>query len=47
MRYNFNQSIEKVIFPDQFKIAKVNSLFKKGDNALMGNYRPKSVLPCF
>ena len=31
MRYIFNLSIEKSIFPDQLKIAKVTSLFKKGD----------------
>ena len=47
MRYIFNLSIEKGIFPDQYKIAKVTPLFKKGDNALMDNYRPISVLPCF
>ena len=47
MRYIFNLSIEKAIFPDQLKIAKVAPLFKKGDNALMDNYRPISVLPCF
>ena len=47
MRYIFNLSIEKGIFPDQYKIAKVTPLFKKGDNVLMDNYRPISVLPCF
>ena len=47
MKYIFNLSIEKGIFPDQLKIAKVTSLFKKGDNGLMVNYRPVSVLPCF
>ena len=47
MRYIFNLSIEKDIFPDQLKIAKVILLFKKGDIALMDNYRPISVLPCF
>ena len=40
-------SIKKDIFPDQLKIAEVIPLFKKGDNALMDNYRPISVLPCF
>ena len=40
-------SIEKDIFLDQLKIAKVTLLFKKGDNALMDNYRPTPVLPCF
>ena len=47
LRYIFNLSIEKSIFPDQLKIAKVTPLFKKDDNALMDNYRPTSVPPCF
>ena len=47
LRYIFNLSIEKGIFPDQLKIAKVTPLFKKGDNALMDNYRPISVIPYF
>ena len=32
LRYIFNLSIEKGIFPDQLKIAKVTPLFKKGDD---------------
>ena len=47
MRYIFNLSIENGIFPDQLKIAKVTPLFKKDGNALMDNYRPISVPPCF
>ena len=47
LRYIFNLSIKKDIFPDQLKIAEVIPLFKKGDNALMDNYRPISVLPIF
>ena len=47
MRYISNLSIEKGIFLDQLKIAKVTPLFKKGDNVLMDNYCPISVLPCF
>ena len=47
LRYIFNLSIEKGILPDQLKIAKVTPLFKKGDNALMDNYLPISVLRCF
>ena len=38
---------EKGILPDQLEIAKVTPLFKKGDNALMDNYHPLSVRPCF
>ena len=34
MRYIFNLSIEKGIFPDQLKIAKVTPLFKKGYNVM-------------
>ena len=47
LRYIFNLSIEKGIFPDQLEIAKLTPLFKKGDNASMDIYRPISVLPCF
>ena len=37
----------RYILPDQLKIAKVTPLFKKGNNALMDNYSPILVLPCF
>ena len=37
MKYIFNLSIEKDIFPDQLKIDKVNPLFKIDDNASMDN----------
>ena len=47
LKYIFNLSLEKGIFPDQLKIAKVTPLFKKADNASMDNYRPISVLTCF
>ena len=47
LRYIFKLRIEKGIFTDQIKIAKVTPLFKKGDNALMDNYRAISVLPSF
>ena len=47
MRYIFNLPIEKGIFPDQLKIAKVTPSFKNSDNTLMHNYCPISVLPCF
>ena len=33
------------IFPDSLKIAKVISLYKKGDKPLLDNYRPISILP--
>ena len=47
LRYIFKLCIEKGIFTDQIKIATVNPLFKKGDNALIDNYCPISVLPSF
>ena len=47
LRYIFNLSIEKGIYPDQLKIAKVSPVFKKSDTTLRDNYRPISVLPCF
>ena len=41
-----NQSLTTGIFPENFKIAKVLPLFKKGDLSIMENYRPISLLPC-
>ena len=43
----FNLSLEKGIFPDDLKIARVTLIFKAGDESEMRNYRPISVLPCF
>ena len=43
MKNIFNLSIEKGIFPDEPKIAKLSTWFKKDDNALMDNYRPISI----
>ena len=41
----FNLSIEKGIFPDDLKIAKV--IYKADDKSNVSNYRPISVLSCF
>ena len=43
----FSKSINTGIFPDALKIAKVLPVFKSGDDFLLSNYRPISVLPVF
>ena len=47
LKHIFNISLAKGVFPDKLKIAPVTSIFKKGNNTLVTNYRPISVLPCF
>ena len=47
MLHVFRLSLEKGIFPDDLKIAKVMGAFKAGDENEFGNYRPISILPCF
>ena len=47
LKYIFNLSFDKGIFPDHMKIAKVTPAFKGGDSADFSNYRPISVLTCF
>ena len=45
--YLFKLFLEKRVFPDDLKIAKVTLICKVGDNSNISNYRPISVLPCF
>ena len=40
-----NQMIVTGIYPKAFKTSKVRPLLKKGDNTLLSNYRPISLLP--
>ena len=47
LKYLFNLSIVKGIFPDDLKIAKVTPVHKADNNSNVRNYRPISVLPCF
>ena len=46
LKYLFEKSIEKGVFPDALKIARVTPLFKGGDPSNIINYRPISVRPC-
>ena len=41
----FNKSLLSGIVPSQLKFAKVNQIFKSGDNQVFSNYRPISILP--
>ena len=42
-----NACLEVGYFPDFLKVARVSPIFKSGDPAGFGNYRPISVLPVF
>ena len=46
LKFIFDLSLEKRIFPDDLKIARFNPVFIGGDRSKFGNYRPISVLPC-
>ena len=47
LTYLINSSIKQGIFPNELKIAKVFPIFKAGDEQLITNYRPISVLNFF
>jgi hypothetical protein len=40
----FNVSFQRAIFPNDWKLAKVTPVFKEGNKADCGNYRPISVI---
>ena len=41
----FNLTIDRGIFPDEIKLAKVILVYKAGDQQLVNNYMPISLLP--
>ena len=45
--YIFNLFMEKGIFPNDLKIARVTPIFKADSEEILANYRPISVLQCF
>ena len=47
LTYLVNSSIKQGIFPSELKIAKVFPIFKAGDEQLITNYRPISILNFF
>ena len=47
LKYLFNLSIQKGIFPDDWKITKVAPICKADDKSNLNNYKSISVLSCF
>ncbi|XP_065662813.1 uncharacterized protein LOC136085434 [Hydra vulgaris] len=45
--HNFNLSFKTGIVPEKLKIARITPVFKTGDDSIISNYRPISILPCF
>ena len=46
-KYICNLSLNKGVFPEDMKIARVIPLYKAGDKNVFTNYRPVSILPHF
>ena len=40
----FNRSIVSHVFPNEWKVARVNALHKKGPRNMLDNYRPISII---
>jgi hypothetical protein len=47
LTFIFNESINKGVFPDLLKIAKMRPVCKKGNRQEISNYRPISVISIF
>ena len=47
LKYLFNLSNEKGVFPDDLKIVWVTPIYKGKDSSDVSNYRPVSMLPWF
>ena len=47
LKFIFDLSLGKGIFPDDLKIARVTPVFKAGDRSKLGHQSPISVLSCF
>jgi len=43
----YNSCIKKGTFPSSLKTGRISPIFKKGDDQLLENYRPVSILPIF
>ena len=47
LKIRFSNILSTSIYPDQWKIADVTPILKKGDKQLIKNYRPISLLPIY
>ncbi|MCP4491940.1 MAG: hypothetical protein GY820_32245, partial [Gammaproteobacteria bacterium] len=47
LKQNFNNCMKHGVFPKDLKIGNVSPIYKKGNEELLENYRPISILPIF